>query len=344
MTPADSVVTFDGVGGIRAIKENGTGETYIEGRFAETDDTLPLPTQGFYTTGKLVKTGAGTLVFRNLGLNDFTEGIELGGGTTAFNLASQLGNRLDDPDTGQYVGNKITFTADSTLRADDSDSTYNETTINTDLTATFKAAEGVEWNFFGEMHGDGSTTLDKTGEGTLSLNNYYGQIGSSDFVGAVEVSAGELAVYGNYGDTRSFEVKEKATLSGTGTIGAVTDGGFIRSGGHLAPGGLSTYNPENLVAPMENPLTIVGNLTFDAGSNFDVRITQFDNGGSKLAPFSDQVKVTGGGTVNIDSKANLNVDIDFWGDTQTINDYNAERSGSGLIFPDQVGHSPDTLF
>ena len=343
----NNVVTIEGTGGIRAIRDNTGTETYIEGQYAVVNGIPDPDEQQFSTSGKLVKTGAGELVFRNVGGNNFEEGIDLYGGTTAFDRADQLGNTTTL--IGSQVvgfGNKITFVDSATLRADDSVTTYNETIVASGKTATFETADDVEWKFSGNLLGGTDTKLSKAGLGTLSLYNHLENNGSgqyvptpSAFVGAVDVSEGKLAVYGDYRSTGSFEVEDGATLSGTGFIGSM-NGGTIRSGGHLAPGGLTTFADAE-TTPVEHPLTIVGNLTFDAGSNFDVRITQFDNGGEKLTPYSDRVNVEGGGTVSIDAAANLNVDIDFWGNTLDIFDFNEQQSDHFTIIDATEGAVDD---
>ena len=133
-------------------------------------------------------------------------------------------------------------------------------------------------------------TLVKDGAGTLTLLNAF-----NNFEQGVAVRGG--------------------TLAGTATIGGNV---AIHDGATLRPGGLST---DKSVAPVENPLTINGNLIFEAGSNYDVRITQYDDG-SGLKSYSDKVVVGGAVTIGT-NQANLNVDIDYWGAAE----FDYEHSG-----------------
>ena len=95
-------------------------------------------------------------------------------------------------------------------------------------------------------------------------------------------------------DITSDVTISQGTLTGMKIIDGVVT---VKNGGTLKPGGdlLGTF------------LTVKGDLTFEQGSNLEVRL---EHGATND---SDFVKVIGGGNVVIQDGANLNVKIDFWG-------------------------------
>ena len=232
------------------------------------------------TTGKLQKYGDSTLTFTNTGGNLFKEGIELYGGVVAFTRADQLGDG----------GGGIRFSGDSMLRALNSVTLDNDVDIADGTIGSLDAASGAVFAYTGELTGSNLSTLNKVGTGVVRL----GTSGvASTFEGIVIVSSGTLDIAGDYGSTAQFNVKNGGTLSGTGIIGAMSGRGIIESGGTLKPGGLDN-----------NPLEVAGDLAFETGSNFDVRV-QFGGG-------NDLVEVTHSGIVSIEPAVNLNVEVDYW--------------------------------
>jgi autotransporter-associated beta strand protein len=81
----------------------------------------------------------------------------------------------------------------------------------------------------------GTVALTKLGSGTQTLT------GDSTYTGATNVNAGTLVVNGNI-STSNFTVADGATISGSGTVGALTiqSGGFVNAGN--SPGILNTGN------------------------------------------------------------------------------------------------------
>lgn len=266
--------TLSGAGGITADKASSFGD--YAGSLSE--------------TGKLQKYGDSTLTFTNTGGNLFKEGIELYGGMVQFTRA----NQLDDGGSG------IHFIGNSALQALSSVTLSNDIKIADGVTGSLGATGGAALTYTGDLTGSTLAALNKTGTGTVRLET---PSSPSAFAGNVTVSSGTLDVAGDFGDTAQFHVKTGAALSGIGTIGALSGGGTIELGGTLKPTGLN----------LGVPLTVKGDLTFEAGSNLYVRALYSNSD-------SDLVKVEGGGTVNIDPAANLKVEVDFWSSPRVGND------------------------
>ncbi|OAM88536.1 autotransporter-associated beta strand repeat-containing protein [Termitidicoccus mucosus] len=101
-------VTIDAAGvTVADMTVNVTADYAFAGAGGITADTVSSSGLSTPATGKLVKTGAGTLTFANTGGNTFSGGIEIDAGAIAFTRADQLGDG----------GNGITFSNSSTLRA-----------------------------------------------------------------------------------------------------------------------------------------------------------------------------------------------------------------------------------
>jgi len=295
-------VTFIGTGGITANADSAFGK-YIDP--ATGVDYLDA-------TGKLEKYGIGTLTFKNLGGNNFLDGIEIYAGTIAFTQANQLGDG----------GNGIKFLGNATLWALNSVTLANAIMIADPFTGSFGAADGVTFTYIGDLTGKEPSTLDKSGLGTLKLGT--AAMALSGFLGAVTVSAGTLDVVGNYGNTTRFDVNNGATLTGTGTIGGP---GTIKAGGTLMPGDRSQPNMGHL--------TVNDDLTFEKDSIFHVRIVPTAPG--RPIPDADYVQVNG--NVTIEEGAKLHVVIDYKGGAQSVN-----RTDVFPIIKTTGGHNVEQFF
>jgi outer membrane autotransporter protein len=113
----------------------------------------------------------------------------------------------------------------------------------------------------------GSGTIEAVSGTTVLTGN------SSGFTGATTVSGATLAVNGSLGGT--LDILAGGRLQGAGTVSSVS----IANGGTLAPGNsLGTLN-------------VAGNMTFGAGSRYEVEVDPASNG-------SDRVHATGSVTIN----------------------------------------------
>ena len=213
----------------------------------------------------LTKTDLGTLVLN--GINTYTGGTAINGGTVQVTNDSNLGNTagglsFDD-------GNLQTTVNLSTARA---------VTLN-DGGGTLTAANGSTLTLSGAIGGTGGLTTAGTGTTILTgINNY---------VGPTTVNAGRLLVNGDQSAaTGATTVASGATLGGTGTLGGsvtVSDGGILSPGTPAAPGILSIngdlglsggsilnyrFGQANVVGGPLNDLVNVGrNLTLDGTLN-----------------------------------------------------------------------------
>lgn len=221
-------------------------------------------------TGKLTKAGAGALVFANTGNNSFKGGIELEGGTLAFNNAAQI-------DT---TGTNIRATGDATLRADaDIAALANTIAIEAGRTLTLDTQEHTV-AFTGALASNGAFA--KAGAGTLTFSG-----NSSAFAGTTLVNAGRLML-NNARLGGSLTLAPGAALAGTGTVG----GALNLGAGSLIDVGTSSSAP--------GTLAIGGILTLDGATlTFDLHGRQSGTG----AYISDQITATGlaltSGTVKV---------------------------------------------
>jgi outer membrane autotransporter protein len=126
-------------------------------------------------TGRLIKSGAGTLTFANTGANNFTGGIEISGGAIVFNDTAQLGtdNGAGAPAPISFAGAGGTLSGAGMLAA------------GIDIAATAILDTAGTLALAGPVTGDGA--LEKTGAGTLVL------AAENTHTGAIAIAAGTLA-------------------------------------------------------------------------------------------------------------------------------------------------------
>jgi autotransporter-associated beta strand protein len=233
-------------------------------------------------TGKLVKTGGGTLVFAN-DVNDFAGGIEIRSGAIAFNDGGQLG------------GAGIAFTDDAALRADASTALAAAVSVAAGKTATFDTRENA-LDYTGALTSEATSTIAKTGSGDLWINT----VSQAAHHGATEVHEGRVLLAGNagFGDG-AVTVLAGAGFGGHGAAQNVTvlDGGALHAG-----------TPDALVAEQ---LTVSSALTLNAGASVSFSI--ISGNADPLASVNSSlmaggVALTGGGagdiTIDLDRLVN----------------------------------------
>lgn len=191
---------------------------------------------GLAATGRLTKTGAGTLYFEN-GANDFRGGIDIGGGLVVFTNGNQLGT----------TGTTLSFSNSGTLRAGAA-----ALSLGNNMQIAAGAAATIDTNTYnlahtGTLSSASSGTLVKTGAGALTLAG-----DSSANGGSVLISAGTLALAAN------------AKLKGNA---AIASGRLLVAGGAALIGNATANNS---AASIAGTGTITGNVTLAGGALLEI--------------------------------------------------------------------------
>jgi len=238
----------------------GNGVTTINGVIADKAGAV----------GKLTKSEAGTLILGGVstytGQTVVNNGmLKLASGDNRLPTGSLV--RLGASGSGTVAGTTATFDLDGrnqTINGLESTvSTVDQSTINTVTSAsaatlTIGASSGAT-NTFGsgtvKNRGEitGNLAVTKTGGGTQVLG------GANTYTGTTRINAGTLAVTGSLLSSGTVLVNDGGSLSGSGSVGAVTlaSGSFLKPGN--SPGTLtaassiweggSTYSWETLSIP-----------------------------------------------------------------------------------------------
>lgn len=124
-----------------------------------------------------------------------------------------------------------------------------------------------------------SNNFAKAGPGAVVFSG-----SAANLAGAVDIQGGLLRMDGSLGDTQLVQVRDGATLAGSGVIGGGTKWTYIAGTGNINSG--TNYAPVNVWAggtldanhATANALSITGSLTLYAGSTFkmDLDGTAFD--------------------------------------------------------------------
>ncbi len=270
-----------------------------------------------FPDGKLNKYGEGAVAFQNTGGNNFENGIDIHGGTVAFNQADQL--------TAGGVG--IHFIGDGALRADaDGMNVTTNIVIDPAMTAAIdtRANNLTMTNF---ISGDGS--LAKNGTGTLTLTG-----ADNEYTGSTAVNAGRLIADGvaQLGD--SLATREITTGSGavlevvSSATGSETLNQLISGQGSLVKSGsedLTLTNASNSyegITTIEDADLIATSIGAINGSNTaEVAIA----GGSQLVMNLDDPSKSGRMNKQITGEGGL----EFNGNGATLTLTNAESNYSG---------------
>jgi autotransporter-associated beta strand protein/T5SS/PEP-CTERM-associated repeat protein len=209
------------------------------------------------SSSTLLVTGTGSRLTATTGLS--IGGEDCGCGPLAGTLAIADGGVVEAADTRILANSTLRLGIGGLGGTLITPTLRNDGTIVANFTDTVTLAARIS----------GSGTLSKAGTGTLILT------GNSSYSGATTVNAGALVVNGSIANS-AVTVNSGATLGGTGIVGTTT----INSGGTFAPG----------TAGAPAAMTVQGNLAFQSGALYLVRVTPSN---------ASSDKVTSGGTASL---------------------------------------------
>ena len=211
----------------------GTGVTTINGVMADKLGAV----------GKLTKSDTGTLILGGVstytGMTAVNNGtLKLASGDNRLPTGSLL--KLGASGSSTVAGTTATFDLDGRSQEikglESAISTVDQTTKNTVTSAraatlTIGSSSGITTTFgSGALNNRGEITgalgVTKTGGGTQVLG------GSNTYTGVTRINAGTLAVTGSLLSSGTVLVNDGGSLSGSGSVGAVT----LASGSFLKPG------------------------------------------------------------------------------------------------------------
>jgi autotransporter-associated beta strand protein len=227
---ADKSIFIGAAAGIGTV---GSGVTTINGVIADKLGSV----------GKLTKSEAGTLILGGAstytGMTVVNNGtLKLAGGDNRLPTGSLL--KLGSSGSSTVEGTTATFDLDGrsqTINGLEStvstviQTTKNSVTSVSAATLTIGSSSGVTTTFgSGSLNNRGEITgslaVTKTGAGTQVLG------GANTYTGTTSINAGTLAVNGSLLNTGTVLVNDTGSLSGSGSVGAVT----LASGSFLKPG------------------------------------------------------------------------------------------------------------
>ncbi|QKH37508.1 autotransporter-associated beta strand repeat-containing protein [Achromobacter pestifer] len=253
------------------------------------DATLAQAISG---TGSLTKTGAGSLTLAGANTSTGSTTINagklvasvanLGSGAITNNAVLEL-NQTSDTTLAQAIGGSgsLTKTGAGSLTLAGASTSTGGTTINAGKliasvanlgsgaitnNAALELNQASDATLAQAISGTGSLT--KTGSGRLTLTG-----DSSAFAGNTLLNAGALALHAGAALGGNLTVASGASLSGSGAIGSTT----LASGSVIAPG---STGPSGHAY---GTLTINGDLTFLAGSSYQVHADPASNASDRIA-------------------------------------------------------------
>lgn len=304
--PVNRTITI-GASGVTASEMTVTGGGYVfEGQGGITTGTrfvqpADIPGDTIATSGKLKKSGAGTLTFANTAANNFEGGIEMGGGVIVVSRGDHLGTLGTD---GVNYG--ITFAGSGTLRAsaDITGGFAGNSIIGAGKNAAFDT-NGYNIFYTGTISLAGATgTFSKIGAGQLVLSS------GGDASGLVtEVGGGGLLLNGaTLGGT--VHARAGALFGGAGSAPG-TDSVRLYTSSTLQVGYNDTGRLDIARLVVQDGATIIGSGTLSGSGTFVGGAVTLAVDASKqisLAGVLDgeaTLTKTGEGTVAIESGARL---------------------------------------
>jgi len=314
LTGTSRIALANGSSAKRNVVIGGSGATFDVGQAAAGLEISGIISSADLGSGGLTKTGLGTLTLS--GNNTYSGGTTISGGTVALGSNSAFGTgtvaitpgaRIQSTDaTARTVSNKLAnftatgttyFGADSSSLSATGDITFSNTdtvylsnSTSGTYVQTFEVAGGTRVTFangFGELANSnntsapttyGSTTLTKTGTGTMVLN------GTSFYTGGTVVDAGTLIINAPIAYTNPSQTASTAQVLGSATgsinplVGASANTGGVVLGnagtlaGTGAVRGLTTASgADSTFSPGDGnigTLTLAGGLTAADGATF----------------------------------------------------------------------------
>ncbi|WP_281649816.1 autotransporter domain-containing protein [Novacetimonas hansenii] len=251
----------------------GTGEIVDNGTLELRQSADGALTNMVSGTGALVIDSTGNMTLS--GVNSYTGGTTLAGGALTVASASALSTGA----LNMAQGTTLNFGADGLVLS-------NALVLNGDPTVNVASGQGTLSGTLSDGTSPGD--LVKVGAGTLILS------GDSTYSGGTEIADGTLEVDGSI--VSPVVADAGTTLAGTGTVGTTT----ISSGGTLSPG--------NDGDPM-GTLTVQGNLTMAAGSNYVVNLSE--DGGHDLVSVQGKATLEGGTVRSITADGSWNTNVRY---------------------------------
>ena len=226
-------------------------------------------------TGQLQKSTASTVALT--GANTYTGGTVISAGTLALTGTGSIANSSQV----NLANAAATFDISGTTAGATIKTLAGIANSHVTLGAQTLTVSNGSTSYAGVIQGTGGLTM--TG-GTETLNS------TNTYTGATTVNGGTLVVGSSITSSPLITVNNSGTLAGTGVVSAVT----VNNGGFFAPG------------PLGSPgtMTVLGNLTFQPGANYLVRVTPAAaslatvNGTASLAGTLDARFSAGGYMVN----------------------------------------------
>lgn len=289
-------------------------------------------------TGSFTKMGTGTMVFT--GVNTYTGTTTAGAGIVQLNASSLFASA-----SPLVVSNGAVFNLNNFNQSVASLSGAGSVILGS---GTLKDLNSGTADFSGAISGAGAFTL--AGKGTQVLS------GANSYSGATTVSLGNLQVNGSSPNS-TVAISSGATLSGSGTVGPVTDSaGSTNAPGSNGPGTLTSGSQvwtagANYVWAINNPagsaggspgwdcLNIAGTLAFNptGGTNFTIKVvsltavnatgllTNFDN----TATYIWTIASASGGITGF-APGNFNIDTSAFQNSLGAGAFALSQSGNNL--------------